>query len=146
METMIKKLIPIVILILIVIAGCSRKPDQELPARIGDLHVRCQIIDQANLPETFPVTVAVYSDTARTLLKGSKTFTTKKDSVNTVEFKDMPVSFMYTHITVNVAGLGSQTCETDLTVYVKISDVTVTPIRVMTVYAGYIRCDELDAP
>ena len=58
METMIKRMIPVVLLILVVIAGCSRKPDEELPARVGDLQVRCKIVDQANLPETFPVTVS----------------------------------------------------------------------------------------
>lgn len=142
MEKMIKRLIPAVLLILVVIIGCSRKPDEEPEARIGDLQVRCQIIDQANLPETFPITVAVYSDTGHTLLKGSKTVTTKKDSVNTVEFLDLPSSFLYTRITVDVAGLASRSCEEDLTVYVKLSQVTVTPIRVMTVYAGYIRCDD----
>ncbi len=143
MEKMIKRLIPVVLLILVVIAGCSRKPDEELPARVGDLHVRCQIIDQANLPETFPITVSVYSDAARTLLKGTKTITTVKDSVNTVAFTDLPVSFMYVHITVDVDSLTSKSCETDLTVYVIIDQVAVTPIRVLTVYSGYISCENL---
>ena len=146
MEKMIKRLIPAVLLILVVIAGCSRKPDEEVRARVGDLRVRCQIVDQANLPETFPVTVSVYSDTGRTLLKGTKTITTKKDSVNTVEFLDLPSSFMYAHISVNVDGLGSTSCQEDLTVFVKLDQITVTPIRVLTVYAGYIRCSELSAP
>jgi len=143
METMIKRLIPVVLLILVVIVGCSRKPDEELPARIGDLQVLCKIIDQANLPETFPVTVSVYSDTARTLRAGTKTFATKKDSVNTVAFTDLPVSFMYVHITVDVDSLVSTSCETDLTVYIKLDGLTITPIRVLTVYSSYIRCSDL---
>jgi hypothetical protein len=143
MKTMIKRLIPVVLLILVVIAGCSRKPDEELPARLGDLQVLCKIIDQANLPETFPVTVAVYSDTARSLLKGTKTITAMKDSVNTVAFTDLPVNFMYVHITVDVATLTNTSCETDLTVYIKLSGLTVTPIRVLTVRPGYIVCNDL---
>lgn len=143
METMIKKLIPVVLLILVVIAGCSRKPDEELPARIGDLEVRCQIIDQANLPETFPVTVSVYSDEARTLLKATRTITTQKDSVNTVAFTDLPVSFMYVHITVDVSSLASTSCETDLTVYIKLDGLSITPIRVLTVRPGLIECSDL---
>lgn len=146
MESMIKRLIPAVLLVLVVIVGCSRKPDEELPARIGDLKVRCQIVDNANLPETFPVTVSVYSDSARSLLKGAKTFTTKKDSVNTTEFLDLPSAFMYVHITVNVAELGVRTCDQDLTVYVRLNEVTVTPIRVLTVYSNRIECSELSAP
>ncbi|TFH65803.1 MAG: hypothetical protein E4G91_01140 [Candidatus Zixiibacteriota bacterium] len=143
METMIKRLIPVVLLILVVIAGCSRKPDEELPARIGDLEVRCQIIDQANLPETFPVTVSVYSDETRTLLKATRTITTKKDSVNTVAFTDLPVSFMYVHITVDVSSLTSTSCDTDLTVYIKLDGLSITPIRVLTVRPGLIECSDL---
>ena len=142
METMIKRLIPVVLLILVVIAGCSRKPDEELPARVGDLQVLCKIIDEANLPERFPVTVSVYSDTARTLLADTKTITTKKDSVNTVAFTKLPVSNMYVHITVDVDSLTSKSCESDLTVYVKLDGLTVTRIRVLTVYSGYIRCSD----
>lgn len=143
METMIKKLIPVILLIIVVIAGCGRKPDEELPARIGDLQVLCKIIDQANLPETFPVTVSVYSDAARTLPKGSKTIAAMKDSVNTIAFTDLPVSFMYVHITVDVAFLASKSCETDLPVYIKLDGLTITPIRVLTVRPGLIECDDL---
>ena len=143
MEKMIKRLIPVVLLILVVIAGCSRKPDEELPARVGDLQVLCKIVDQANLPERFPVTVSVYSDTARTLLAGTRTFTTMKESVDTVAFTSLPVSFMYVHITVNVDSLASTSCETDLTVYIKLERLTVTPIRVLTVHPGYIECSDL---
>jgi hypothetical protein len=142
METMIKRLIPLALLILVVIAGCSRKPDEPLKARVGDLQVLCTIVDQANLPEAFPVTVSVYSDTARTLLKATKTITTIKDSVNTVTFTDLPVSFMYVHITVDVSSLASTSCETDLTVYIKLDGLTVTPIRVLTVYSGRIECSD----
>ncbi len=137
METMIKRLIPVVLLILVVIAGCSRKPDEELPARVGDLQVLCKIVDQANLPETFPVTVSVYSDVARTLLADTKTITTMKDSVNTVAFTNLPSNFMYVHITVDVPSLSSRSRETDLTVYVKLDGLTVTPIQVLTVRPGY---------
>jgi hypothetical protein len=143
METMIKRLIPVVLSILVVIAGCSRKPDEELRARIGDLQVLCKIVDQANLPETFPVTVSVYSDVARTLLADTKTITTMKDSVNTVAFTKLPVSFMYVHITVDVDSLASASCETDLTVYIKLDGLTITPIRVLTVRPGYIECSDL---
>jgi hypothetical protein len=143
METMIKKLIPVVLLILVVIAGCSRKPDEELPARVGDLQVRCQIVDQANLPETFPITVSVYSDAARTLLKATKTITTKKDSLNTVAFTSLPSSFMYVHITVDESSLASHSCETDLTVYIILDGLAITPIRVLTVRPGLIECADL---
>jgi hypothetical protein len=143
METMIKRLIPAILLIFVVIAGCSRKPDEELPARIGDLQVLCKIIDQANLPETFPVTVSVYSDSARTLQKGSKTITAMKDSVKTISFADLPVSFMYVHITVDVSSLAMKSCESDIPVYIKLDGLTVTPIRVLTVRPGLIECEDL---
>ena len=143
METMIKRLIPVVLLILVVIAGCSRKPDEELPARVGDLEVRCQIIDQADLPATFPVTVSVYSDVSRSLLKATKTITAKKDSVNTVGFTDLPSSFMYVHITVDVSSLASHSCGTDLTVFIKLDGLAITPIRVLTVRPGLIECADL---
>jgi len=143
METMIKRLIPVALLILVVIAGCGRKPDEELPARVGDLQVLCRIVDPLNiLPGTFPITVSIYSDTARTLLADTKTITTKKDSVNTVAFTKLPVSNMYVHITVDVDSLTSKSCESDLTVYVKLDGLTVTRIRVLTVYSGYIRCSD----
>jgi hypothetical protein len=143
MEKMIKRLIPVVILILVVIAGCSRKPDEELPARVGSLQVLCKIVDQANLPETFPVTVSVYSDTGRTLLKATRTIVTMNDSVNTVEFTDLASSFMYVHITVDVPSLTSNSCEADLTVYIKLDLLTVTPIRVLTVRPSFIECSDL---
>jgi hypothetical protein len=143
MDTMTRRLIPVVLLILLVISGCSRKPDEELPARVGDLQVFCKIIDQANLPESFPVTVSVYSDTARTLLKGTKTITTTKDSVNTVAFMKLPSSFMYVHITVDVPSLASNSCGTDLTVFIKLDGLAITPIRVMTVRPGLIECSDL---
>lgn len=137
METMIKRLIPVVLLIIMVIAGCGRKPDEELPARIGDLQVLFQIIDQAILPETFPVTVSLYSDSARTLQVGTRTVMVRKDSVNTVLFTDLPVSFLYCHIKVDVPSLSSRGREADLTVYIKLHSVTVTPIVVLTVRPGF---------
>lgn len=143
METMIKRLIPIVLVIFVVISGCSRKPDEELPARVGDLQVLCKIIDEANLPEAFPVTVSVYSDQARTLPKGSRTITAMKDSVYTISFVDLPVSFMYVHITVDVTSLSMKSCETDLPVYIKLDGLTVTLIRVLTVRPGLIECEDL---
>jgi hypothetical protein len=153
METMIKRLIPIVLLIIVVIAGCGRKPDEELPARIGDLQVLFQIIDQANLPETFPVTVSLYSDSAHTLQAATRTVTVRKDSVNTVSFTDLPVSFLYCHIKVDVPSLSIRSRETDLTVYIKLHSVTVTPIVVLTVRPGngellvlYKIVDQADLP
>ncbi|GEM_PF-2184882 len=140
METMIKRLIPLILLTLLMLAGCSRKPDEELPARVGDLQVLCKIIDQASLPETFPVTVSVFTELDRVVPKVTKTITTTKDSVNTFSFTDLPVSFMYVHITVDVAELTANSCETDLTVYIKLDGLTITPLRVMTVYTGYIDC------
>lgn len=140
METMIKRLIPLVLLTLLMLSGCSRKPDEELPARVGDLQVLCKIIDQANLPETFPVTVSVFTELDRVVPKVTKTITTTRDSVNTFSFTDLPVSFMYVHITVDVAELTAKSCETDLTVYIKLDGLTITPLRVMTVYTGYIDC------
>jgi hypothetical protein len=143
METMIKRLIPVALLILVVMAGCSRKPDEELGPRVGDLQVLCKIVDQANLPEIFPVTVAVYSDEARTLLKGTRTITATKDSVNTVAFTKLPSGFMYVHITVDVPSLASTSCQTDLTVYIKLDGLTITAIRVLTVRPGLIECSDL---
>jgi hypothetical protein len=142
METMIRRLIPVVLLILVVIAGCGRKPDEVLPARIGDLQVLCKIVDEADLPETFPVTISVFSELDREVPKTSQTITTTKDSVNTVIFTDLPVSTMYVRITVNVPSLTSTSCETDLTVYVVKDAVTVTRIRVLTVRSGYIECND----
>jgi hypothetical protein len=66
-----------------------------------------------------------------------------KDSVNTVAFADLPVSFMYVHITVDADSLVSTSCETDLTVYIKLDGLTVTPIRVLTVRPNYIECSDL---
>ena len=137
METMIKRLIPVVLLILVVIAGCGRKPDEELPARVGDLQVLCKVIAQANLPETFPLTVSIYSDSARTLQAATKTITVRKDSVYTVAFADLPSGFMYVRVTVDVPSLSSRSRETDLTVFVKLHGLTVTPILTLTVRPGY---------
>jgi hypothetical protein len=143
---MIKKISVIALLALVALLSCSRKGDEALPQRIGDLRVRFQIEDRAGLPATFPVTVNVYSDSARTLLTRTTTVTADTLSYKSVDFTNLAVAFFYVRITVNVEGLSSPYCLDDMTVFVKLHEQTVSPIRLMTVFQGRTTCTDLSAP
>ncbi len=143
---MITRITAIALLMLVILVGCSRKPDNNLPERIGDLRVRVLVVeDQAGLPGVFPVTVAVY-DTSHTRLIRSQTISTDTGTVQMVEFKDMASAFFNVRFTVNVDSLGTPSCAEDMSVFVRLNEVTTTPVRQMMIHYGRADCTELNMP
>ena len=145
---MIKKLAFISLLVLLMVVGCSRKPDEEPTANVGDLRVRFQVKSNLDLPATFPVTVSVFADSAHTpaLAPAPKTVTAVKDSIFAVEFYELKRGFMWVQFHVGAAGITNADCPEDMSVIVQLNKMITTPIRIMTVYQSYTSCVNLDAP
>jgi hypothetical protein len=99
-----------VILLLLLIVGCSRKGDEELPPIVGDLEVRFQIQDQFGLlPDTLniPVIVALYVDSLHTREVASDAVSAQNHVTTAVLFENIDSDFFYLKIRINLAGLPS---------------------------------------
>lgn len=134
--------IPLIVLLFgLAASSCSRKDDDELPARVGDLQVFFRISDQFGLlPDTsnIPVLVNLYADTAHATLVRSEAVTAVNHITKTVDFESMEPTFFYLSIEINVPNLPPP-CE-DTRVFVQYNRLTLTDIIDMEVRAEEIRC------
>lgn len=134
--------IPLIVLFVGLAAlSCSRKDDDELPARVGDLQVFFVISDQFGLlPDTsnIPVLVNLYADTAHSVLVRSEAVTAVNHLTKTVTIESMEPTFFYMSIQINEPGLPPP-CE-DTRVFVQQNQVTQTDMIEMEVRANEIRC------
>lgn len=132
--------------LLVLLAGltalsCSRKDDDELPARVGDLQVFFKISDQFGiLPDTsnIPVLVNLYADTAHNVLVRSEAVTAVNHLTKTVTFESMEPTFFYLSIQINEPDLPPP-CE-DTRVVVVHNRLTLTDIIELEIRANEIRC------
>lgn len=134
--------IPLIFLLVgLAVASCSRKDDDELPARTGDLQVFFKISDQFGLlgdTLNIPVLVNLYADTAHAKLVRSEAVTAVNHLTKTVTFEDMEPTFFYLSIEINIPGLPPP-CE-DTRVFVQYNQLTLTDMIEMDVRANEIRC------
>ncbi len=99
--------------------GCSRKGDESLPPREGNLLAQFTIHEESSHldnPSSIPVLVSLYRDTLHQMMVASKSVTAKDDTPAEVLFEDLPVGFYWLEILVNESGLPEQ-CD-DISVYV----------------------------
>lgn len=132
-----------IILIVLTIAAlsCSRKGDDELPARVGDLKVMFKISDQFGiLPDTtnIPVVLSLYTDTSHAVLVRSEIINVRNHVKNLMTFEDMEPTFFSLSIVINSPGLPPP-CD-DFTVFVKQNLVTTTELFELDVRAEEIIC------
>ena len=102
------RILTALIISLAVIWGCSRKADESLPARTGNLLVRFTIHDESSYlsdPANIPVIVSIYADTLHTHLIASQDIMAADDATREVTFPDLPVSFYWMEMLVNESGL-----------------------------------------
>lgn len=127
---------------LLVVAGCSRKGNEQLPPRVGDLLVKFIVNDEAGLPQRIPVTVAVYSDFAHTAELRSEQVVTMSDSLNIVELKGMAAISAYVVISID-QNIAYPTCtyRPHYAVFVQQGRVSTTPIITMTVRQQVTECE-----
>ncbi len=134
--------IPLIFLLLgLAAVSCSRKEDDELPARTGDLQVFFKISDQFGLlgdTLNIPVLVNLFADTAHAKLVRSEAVTAVNHLTKTVTFEDMEPTFFYLSIEINLPGLPPP-CE-DTRVFVQYNQLTLTDMIEMEVRAEEIRC------
>ena len=133
------------ILILAIISigalSCSRKGDDELPARVGDLKVMFKISDQFGvLPDTtnIPVVLSLYTDTTHVVLVRSETINVRNHVTMAMDFEELEPTFFALSIVINSAGL-PPACE-DFTVFVQQNLVTTTDVYEIEVRADEIIC------
>lgn len=116
----------ILILACLIIWGCSRKEDEALPERTGDLLVQFTIHEESNHlsdPENIPVIVSLYMDTLHTRLVISEDVVVAEDIQTEVRFEDVVSNFYWLEILVNESDLPPQ-CP-DVRVFVR-QDLTTT--------------------
>ncbi len=135
--------LPSLLLILIVIFGCSRKGDDELPPRSGDLQVRVMVTDEFGvLPDTvnIPLILSLYTETDSThsLVVQSEAAVVKNHTQATVLFEDLAPAFFNLSVRINISGLPEQ-CP-DYRVYVQEGRVSPTNLITIDVRSEEIRC------
>ena len=134
--------IPLIFLLIALTASsCSRKNDDELPARVGDLQVFFRISDQFGiLPDTvnIPVLVKLFADTAHAVLVRSEAVTAVNHLTKTVDFESMEPTFFYLSIEINVPNLPPPCADTR--VFVRHNELTLTEMIDIEIRAQEIRC------
>lgn len=128
-------------LALLTVAGCSRKGDDELPARSGDLEARFVVDDDFGiLPDTLniPMILTIYADAAHTLMQQSEAVTVQNHQPASVIFEELAPTFLYLSIRINVSGLPEQ-CP-DVSVFIQQNRVTSTNLINIDVRESEIRC------
>ncbi len=133
--------LPSLLLILIIISGCSRKGDEELPPRSGDLQVRVIVTDEfGTLPDTanIPLLLSIYTDSTHSRLMQSEAAIVKNNIQSFVLFEDLAPDFYYLSVRINVSGLPEQ-CP-DYRVYVQEGRVSPTNLITIEVRSEEIRC------
>jgi len=131
----------VLMLALLAVAGCSRKDDDELPARAGDLEARFVIDDDFGiLPDTLsiPMILTVYADAAHTQMQQSEAITVQNHKPASLTFEELAPTFLYLSIRINVSGLPEQ-CP-DISVFVQQNRVTSTNLITIDVRESEIRC------
>lgn len=129
------------IVLAIAALSCSRKGDDELPARVGDLRVMFRISDQFGvLPDTtnIPVVLSLYTDTTHAVLVRSEAIDVRNHVMMAKDFEELEPTFFSLSITINVAGL-PEACD-DFTVFVQQNLVTTTELYELEVRAEEIIC------
>ncbi|MGB5105711.1 MAG: hypothetical protein WBP42_03250 [Candidatus Zixiibacteriota bacterium] len=129
------------IVLAIAALSCSRKGDDELPARVGDLQVLFRISDEFGvLPDTtnIPVVLSLYTDTSHAVLVRSEAINVRNHVTMAVSFEEMEPTFFSLAITINVAGL-QEACD-DFRVFVQQNLVTRTELYELDVRAEEIIC------
>ncbi|MGB5138616.1 MAG: hypothetical protein WBP29_08805 [Candidatus Zixiibacteriota bacterium] len=129
------------IVLAIAALSCSRKGDDELPARVGDLQVLFRISDEFGvLPDTtnIPVVLSLYTDTSHAVLVRSEAINVRNHVTMAVSFEEMEPTFFSLAITINVAGL-PEACD-DFRVFVQQNLVTRTELYELDVRAEEIIC------
>lgn len=122
--------------------SCSRKGDDELPARVGDLQVLFRISDQFGLlPDTsnIPVLVSLFADTGHVVLVRSEAVVVHNHVATTVNFESMEPTFFYLSIEINVPNLPPPCADTR--VFVRYNELTLTDMIDIEVRAQEIRCN-----
>jgi len=87
----------------LVLWGCSRKQDQVLPPRTGDLLVQFTIHEESSHlpdPSHIPVTVTLYRDSVHAVVAQSQDIVVASDSLAQVSFSDLSVDFYWLEIQV----------------------------------------------
>lgn len=132
----------LLLLALLVAFSCSRKPDDELPARVGDLQVLFSVTDQFGiLPDTnnIPVIISLYTDSTHAVMARSEAMTVHNRTAMSITFEDMEPTFFLMSIVINVPGL-PEPCP-DITVFVQYNRLTITDLVAIEVRAQEIRCN-----
>ncbi len=130
-----------ILLVVFALFSCSRKEDDELPARVGDLEVLFSVTDQFGiLPDTIniPVILSLYTDTTHAVEVRSESITVHNRTAMSVKFEEMEPTFFYLSIRINVPGLPPP-CD-DITVFVQYNRLTTTDLVEIEVRAQEIRC------
>ena len=132
----------LLLLALLAAFSCSRKEDDELPARVGDLQVLFSVTDRFGiLPDTnnIPVIISLYTDTTHAIQVRSEAVTVHNRTAATITFEDMEPTFFLMSIVINVPGLPDPCADTK--VFVQYNRVTITDLVAIDVRAQEIHCD-----
>lgn len=132
----------VLLLALLTAFSCSRKGDDELPARVGDLQVLFSVTDNFGiLPDTnnIPVIVSIYTDSTHSIQVRSEAVTVHNRTISSVTFEDMEPRFFLLSVVINVPGL-PEPCD-DATVFVQYNRLTITDLVAIEVRAQEIRCN-----
>lgn len=122
--------------------SCSRKEDDELPARSGDLKVWFKVSDQFGvLADTvnIPVILSIYTDTTHSRLVRSESMTVRNHVTMAVTFEELEPRFMSLTAIINQNAI-TQDCP-DLSVFIRESLVTETDVIELEVLGQEIRCN-----
>ncbi|MFH2056630.1 MAG: hypothetical protein ABIJ61_11775 [bacterium] len=97
----------------LVIFGCSRKSDDPVPERKGDLRVAVTVTDETGrLGDLFPVKVSLFDDTLHQYEIDSKRIMIEPAELDSVDFSDINArsAFYYIEVKIDFHDSRDETC------------------------------------
>ena len=103
----------LLLLLLLAAFSCSRKGDDPVPERKGNLQVAVQVDDQTGrLGDSFPVKISLYDDTLHQFEIGNKRIMLESQQIDSVSFTDINArsAFYYVEVKIDFHDERDATC------------------------------------
>ncbi len=101
--TMTRAKILLLLVLLLAAFSCSRKGDDPVPERKGDLRILVQVDDETGrLGDSFPVKISLFDDTLHQFEIGSKRIMLDPQQVDSVSFTDLNARSAFYYVEVKI--------------------------------------------
>lgn len=136
-----RRLFPLFLLLLLTGISCSRKGDELIPPRLGNLVVKFVVYEESNLipdPGDIPIILTLYRETDPTQPVRTEAVRAASGVVTGTHIEDLPADFYDLELIINLPNLPDPCCA--VKVFVQLNQTTETELFVYRVRQTLMIC------